>query len=331
MEETRFSIPFCTLLKKGLEIMYYQINESIIPIKRKNIDPDKLTIGLISLEDLDKCYTSFGFSPSTVAECKSCCRHMHSKIDSYKDYIYGIIFGINEHQIMKVQDRIGIYIKHNLLLIVIIEDKDNSVLTKFNKMLDQLNITKMSQEKLIFSFLERLIIEDYDMLEDIETEISEHEDRINTRKLDKSFNCEITEIRKKLLLIDDYYQQLIAIGEELEENSSDLFSEENLRYFKIFSDKAYRLSSNTRMLQEYSVQIREAYHSQLDNDLNNTMELFTVITTIFLPLTLIVGWYGMNFTTMPELTWKYGYLFVITLSIVVVIICLIYFKKKKFM
>lgn len=85
------------------------------------------------------------------------------------------------------------------------------------------------------------------------------------------------------------------------------------------------------MLQEYSVHVREAYHAQLEYDLNRIMKVFTVVTTIFLPLTLIVGWYGMNFTTIPEITWKYGYLYVILLSIIVAIICIIFFRKKKFM
>ena len=53
------------------------------------------------------------------------------------------------------------------------------------------------------------------------------------------------------------------------------------------------------------------------------------VTVIFLPLTLIVGWYGMNFTSMPEVTWKYGYLFVILLSVSVVGCLLLYLKKEK--
>jgi magnesium transporter len=59
------------------------------------------------------------------------------------------------------------------------------------------------------------------------------------------------------------------------------------------------------------------------------MKVFTVITTIFMPLTLIVGWYGMNFKYMPELNWKYGYLTVIIASILVVSGCIFFFKKKK--
>jgi magnesium transporter len=58
------------------------------------------------------------------------------------------------------------------------------------------------------------------------------------------------------------------------------------------------------------------------------MKVFTVITAVFLPLTLIVGWYGMNFT-MPEYGWSHGYLYVIALSIVVCGICWLLFKRKK--
>ena len=77
------------------------------------------------------------------------------------------------------------------------------------------------------------------------------------------------------------------------------------------------------------MQLRETHDAMLDYNLNNIMKLFTVITTIFLPLSLIVGWYGMNFENMPELGWRYGYLGVIVFSVIVVVCCFIIFKKYK--
>ncbi|HAN21653.1 MAG TPA: hypothetical protein DCP51_08290 [Clostridiales bacterium] len=58
------------------------------------------------------------------------------------------------------------------------------------------------------------------------------------------------------------------------------------------------------------------------------MKIFTVVTSIFMPLTLLVGLYGMNLQ-MPEFSWQYGYLFVIILNILVSAFCIIYLKRKK--
>ncbi|HWT73747.1 MAG TPA: CorA family divalent cation transporter [Mobilitalea sp.] len=311
--------------------MYYQIRDEIKKIRLHDVNPEILTAGIISLQELEQCYDQFGFSPLTVEECKVDVQHLHGTMNAYYDYLFGVIIGLNPGQIIKVQDRIGIYIKRNLLLIVIIEDKDDSTKIKMLDLLEHLNLNKISLERLIFGFLERFINQDYSLLADIEEDISEHEDKIIARNLDDNFNYQITAIRKKLLLLDSYYQQFIAIGEELEEDSIDIFSEENLHFFGIFSSKATRLCNNVRMLQEYSIHVRESYHAQLDNDMNRIMKIFTVVTTVFLPLTLIAGWYGMNFSNMPELTWKYGYIYVIIFSIIVAIFCFIYFKKKKFL
>lgn len=61
------------------------------------------------------------------------------------------------------------------------------------------------------------------------------------------------------------------------------------------------------------------------------MKTFTLITAVFLPLTLIVGWFGMNFRHMPELEWRYAYPLLIVICIMLVLIILFYFKKRKWM
>ena len=84
------------------------------------------------------------------------------------------------------------------------------------------------------------------------------------------------------------------------------------------------------MLREYGLQVRELFQAEIDIHQNNIMKTLTIVTTIFLPLTLVAGWYGMNFANMPELTWKYGYPSVIVISVLMVLVCLWVMKKKKF-
>ncbi|MEG0190026.1 MAG: CorA family divalent cation transporter, partial [Lachnospiraceae bacterium] len=90
-----------------------------------------------------------------------------------------------------------------------------------------------------------------------------------------------------------------------------------------------RLYDNTQMLKEYSMQLREMYQSQIDLRQNKIMQFLTVVTTIFMPLTLIVGWYGMNFVNMPELHNANAYYIVIGVSISITLIEIWYFKVKK--
>ncbi len=94
------------------------------------------------------------------------------------------------------------------------------------------------------------------------------------------------------------------------------------------TSRADRLLHNVINLRDYVTQVREAYQNQLDISLNKTMKLFTVITTIFLPLTLIVGWYGMNLQ-MPEYSWAFGYPIVVGISLLVIGGCILFFKRKK--
>lgn len=98
--------------------------------------------------------------------------------------------------------------------------------------------------------------------------------------------------------------------------------------FRIVKNRVNRLYSSVINLRDYVSQVREAYQAQVDISQNNLMKIFTVVTSIFLPLSLIVGWYGMNFN-MPEFSWKNGYIFVISLSFMVFCTCIILFKKKK--
>ena len=128
-----------------------------------------------------------------------------------------------------------------------------------------------------------------------------------------------------------HYEQLLDLGQELEENENDFFNEDNTRYFHLFTQRVSRLHDLTASLREYSIQIRDLYQSQLDIKQNRTMALLTIITSIFMPLTLIAGWYGMNFKYMPELEYKWAYPAVIAVSIIIVIVSLLFFKKKKWL
>ena len=87
----------------------------------------------------------------------------------------------------------------------------------------------------------------------------------------------------------------------------------------------------TSSLADHTAQIRDLNQAQIDIRQNRIMTILTVVTSIFMPLTLITGWYGMNFVHMPELQSPIAYPIIIALSVIIFFGCLIFFKIKKWL
>jgi len=190
--------------------------------------------------------------------------------------------------------------------------------------------TMPSLERFIYDFLEQIVSRDQIILECVDKEL----DTIESNILDgeeKDPSQRVSRVRSDLRDMRIHYEQLLDLGQELEENENDFFNEDNTRYFHLFTQRVSRLHDLTASLREYSIQIRDLYQSQLDIKQNRIMALLTIITSIFMPLTLIAGWYGMNFKYMPELEYKWAYPAVIAVSVAIVIVSLIFFKKKKWL
>ena len=172
--------------------------------------------------------------------------------------------------------------------------------------------------------------DDLTLLERYEHHLNQIEEAILRNEVN-TYPKEMNEIRGHLLDLRTHYEQLIDLGQELQENENGFFKEDNLRYFHMFTERVTRLRDIVIGQREYVMQLRDLMQSQLDVRQNRIMTVLTVVTSIFLPLTLIAGWYGMNFRYMPELEWRYGYPTVIVVSIVIVAVCLLWFKRKKWL
>ncbi|HAE45726.1 MAG TPA: magnesium transporter CorA [Lachnospiraceae bacterium] len=188
-----------------------------------------------------------------------------------------------------------------------------------------------SLERFLYDFLNKIVFGDLAYLSEVEDRLAAIEDDILEGKATNMSLTYIVEIRRELLRLRTHYEQLIDLGQELSENENNFFAEHNLRYFDMFSARVMRLQDIVTYLRDYCVQIRDLYANQLAVRQNNTMTVLTVVTTIFMPLTLIVGWYGMNFRYMPELDSPLAYPIVIIVCIAIVILSFVYFRKKNWL
>ncbi len=189
---------------------------------------------------------------------------------------------------------------------------------------------KPSLERFIYDFIELIIHADQKILERYEQELDHIEDEIMTAASDE-YPMRINDIRSDVRDLRVHYEQLTDLAQELEENENNFFKANNLRYFHLVIQRIASLHDMAVSLRDYSIQVRDLYQSRLDVRQNRIMTVLTVVTTVFTPLTVIAGWYGMNFVYMPELSSKYGYPAVIILSILIVVVSLVFFKKKKWL
>ena len=184
--------------------------------------------------------------------------------------------------------------------------------------------------RFLYDFLDDIVKGDLRMLEKYEQELEKIEANIDSDMYNVS-TSRTNAIRSDIRRLLTHYDQLIDLAQELEENENGFFDQDVLRYFRLYLSRLDRLYNTAASIRDYTMQIGDLYKAHLELRQNHIMTILTVVTTIFMPLTLITGWYGMNFRYMPELETEWGYPLVFGTCILIITGSLIFFKKKKWL
>ena len=244
------------------------------------------------------------------------------RLENQQDCVVGTLC------IPKLLDVLGsryrMYFFVNRANVVIVDDEDFSI-RLIRRIQQKRTHQGETKERFLYNYIAEFISRDLEMLVAYERRLLRMEEDVSQEHI-ANFQNKLMPIRRELLNLRSYYDEIMDLSKELEENENGFFLKKHLKYFGTLTDRADRLMSRTNHLLEYAQQVKEAYQAQIDARQNSNMQYLTVISTIFFPLTLITGWFGMNFKDMPGL--ENGYPMIVVLSIVVIIGCLIIFKKK---
>lgn len=296
-------------------IRYEHINEAVLGNKDKNY------ISMIDHKELKNMYDMLGLHKDHV---DSLMNEDGCRFESYDGFDFISIQVLDANAPQAEKPHIFIYLRNNILIFI---GKCGEHLSDAVEQIKESKMDDMGVDDVLYHILDIIIADDFDVLESMEDKIALLEEEVVTNKRK---NCirEVMGFRRDLREMKKFYQQMYMVCEQIVENDNGIIQTETVKYFKTLRSKMDRLFNMVLSLRDYVTQVREAYQSQVDISQNNIMKFFTVVTSIFLPLTLIVGWYGMNLQ-MPEFEWKYGYLYVICLSILMIAVLIINFKKKK--
>jgi magnesium transporter len=146
---------------------------------------------------------------------------------------------------------------------------------------------------------------------------------------------QLHDIRRDLLSLRRALWPMREAVSALMRDTTPVMTHETRIYLRDCYDHTVQLIEITEMYRELDSALMDAYQSSVNNRMNEVIKVLTIISTIFMPLTFIVGIYGMNFhggadapLNMPELGWRYGYLMVMLLMLAVAIAMLVFFRRK---
>jgi magnesium transporter len=138
-------------------------------------------------------------------------------------------------------------------------------------------------------------------------------------------------LKKDLILLRKSVWPLREVVNTLVKEESPLVQERTRFFLRDIYDHAVHVIETTETFREMVSEMIDVYLSSVSNRMNEVMKVLTIIATVFIPLTYIVGIYGMNFKYMPELEWPYGYPLLWVIMLGVALTMLVLFKRKKWL
>ena len=297
----------------------------------ESIQPDKVNwIDVNGTQDLDlikKLGEIFSIHPLIIEDIHS--TNQRLKIDSFQEYLFIVLKAIthNKDEVLELK-QVSFILGRNYIITF---QEINSNL--FEPIFDRIKskkgrIRKFSTDHLLYTLLDIIVDNYFSIIEDLGEEINSTQELLE-HNLTNEILHEIYDYRKKILDVRKAIWPLREVINQLYKTDTNLVSDSTGIYFRDVYDHVFHIIETIESYREMVSGMIELFMTSVSNKMNEVMKILTIISTIFIPLTFIAGIYGMNFQYMPELAWKYGYLIIICVMIVITMGMILFFRRKK--
>lgn len=254
------------------------------------------------------------------------------KFDDYDDYIF-LVLNMLQYEEKKGEvktEQVSFILGKNYVLTFQEDPQDI-----FNPNRERLKggkgkTRKSGPDYLMYSLIDTVVDNYFIILEKMSDKIEELEAKIIADPGPAWLN-EIYQLKRELISLRKSIWPLREVVSKLERDENKLVSPATRVFFKDVYDHTIQVIDTIETFRDILSGILDIYLSGTSNKMNSVMKVLTVISTIFIPLTFIAGIYGMNFRHMPELNWEYGYYYVLAGCLMVALIMMVFFKKKKWL
>ncbi|HAT8178133.1 TPA: magnesium/cobalt transporter CorA [Legionella pneumophila] len=284
--------------------------------------------GLADNEKITKVCSQFNIHPLVIEDLLN--TKQRPKLDIIDDYIF-VVFRLlqsSPNHLTYNTEQFCLIIKQKLLLTFRESEKYN-LSSIYQRLNGEHSLTREYGSDYLTYLIMDYIVDDYfnfvetsaQLLETLEDQLINKPETIKLQTLYTIKRRTIT-LRKIIPPLRDIVHLLLT-------DDGGLINKKYNLYFRDLYDHCIRLVESIDLHREMSASMLDIYLSTINNRMNESMKILTLFASIFIPLTFIAGVYGMNFKFMPELDWRYGYPMILVTMVLLAILMLYFFKRKK--
>jgi len=286
--------------------------------------------GLHEIDTIEKVGRQFNIHPLVLEDILN--TGQRPKTEEFEDVIFVVLkmLHYNENSGQISSEQFSLVLGSNFLLTFqeIQGDVFRAVRERIRK--SKTRIRKAGCDYLAYALIDAIVDHYFvilealgDKIEDIETQLLDNPTH-DTLEIIHEMKREMIYLRKQIWPIREIINSLVK-------SESSLIQEQLHVYFRDVYDHTIQIIDTIESYRDILAGMLDIYLSTLSNRMNEVMKVLTIIATIFIPITFVAGIYGMNFKFMPELEWRWGYVMVWAIIVVVVGIMIGFFKKKQWL
>jgi magnesium transporter len=276
------------------------------------------------IEDLGKCFTIHPLILEDILNTEQ-----RPKMEDLETYIY-----LNLKMLSYIDPEMDVKVEHismifgSNFLISFQEDIGDIFDPVRERIRKDGRIRKFGPDYLAYALIDSIVDNYFVVMEKLEERVEDLEEELVINPTQESLH-KINRLKKDMIFLRKSVWPLREVINNLERSESPLIKESTTIYLRDVYDHTIQVIDTLETFRDMVSGMIDIYLSGLSYKMNEIMKVLTLIATIFIPLTFVVGLYGMNFRNMPEIDWEYGYYSVLVVMVIMVAGMLTYFRRKK--
>ena len=286
--------------------------------------------GVHQSEIIEQVAKSFGLHPLVAEDIAS--TGQRPKMEDFDNYVFVVLrmLGFDGEEKGIKSEQTSIILGSDF--VISFQENEGDVFDSIRERLrnNKGRIRKMDADYLAYSLIDAIVDNYFMILEKLGESIEDIEDRLVTSPTSETLQS-IHDLKREMIFLRKSVWPLREVINRMERSESPLINKSTFVYLRDVYDHTIQITDAMETFRDMLSGMLDIYLSSVSNRMNEVMKVLTVIATIFIPLTFVTGIYGMNFNYMPELDQTWSYPAVLVLMLVVALLMVMFFRRKKWL